>query len=206
MTKNIRTVFKTGEQIFSKLRNIFRKNRSSSSSFIWSMISYSRNKLFLSFVSRHNIRCENVTVGAYKQYLTSCCLLENGPFTYDCVRLLSLYSKKVPAGIVQHSDFFVDSYEYSHLGKFYFVYIKVTYVIPKAGSSNMAFRIDIHKGEIMQPWYTKKCRIGWWKFHWMYLKWYRMSWYTVIARGKLHFSHTRQNLLFRKHKNLSTRS
>lgn len=141
--EDIWAVFETGKQIFSYLGEISAYNWGSCSAFVGSAIVDPRHKLFPVLIWGQNISGEDIAIGADEEYLTACCFFEDGPLPDDGVGLLCSDGQYLPAGVVEHSDFLVNSDENTHFGQFDLVDVEIADIVPVAASGDVTIVVDV---------------------------------------------------------------
>ena len=193
--EDIWAIFETGKQIFSNLREISADNWRSCSTFVGSAVIDPRHKLFPILIRRQNISSEDISIGADEENLTACCFLEDGPLPDDGVGLLCSDGQYLPAGVVEHSDFLVNSDENTHFGQFYLVDIEIADIVPIAASGYMSIVVDVQQGDVVKPSCAEQIFIDWWEIKGMYFEGQGMSWDAVVTWSRFHFCEAVQHFL-----------
>lgn len=98
------------------------------------MVSDLADKLFFVLIRGQNVSGEDVAVRTDEQDLATCSFFEDSPLPNHGMSFLSPEGKEMPAGIVEHPDFFIDSNKDTHFGQFYLIDIKIADIVPEAGS------------------------------------------------------------------------
>ena len=75
--------------------------------------------------------------------MTTCCFFEDGPLPDYGVGFLCSYGQNLPAGVVEDSDFLVDSNENAHFGQFNLVDVEIADIVPVAASADMPIIVDV---------------------------------------------------------------
>ena len=75
------------------------------------------------------------------------------------MRFLSSYGQNLSAGIVQHSNFFINSDKNAHFSQLDLVNVEIADIVSIVSSCDMPFVVDIHQAEVMKASCTEKSLI-----------------------------------------------
>jgi hypothetical protein len=117
-------------------------------------------ELLAALVGREDVSEEDIAVGAYEVHLTASCLFVNCPFSDEDIGLLRLDGEELLAGIVQYSNFLLDTHKDAHFGQLYLIDVKIVHVVPILRPSNGSVVVYRKQRQVVQPRCAKHIPIG----------------------------------------------